>query len=248
MPSWPTFGIQLEPALPALPDSLVFLPQEYGQGIADTWDRFDQKARSAAKFGGFLASIIGAMQNWNDNTLARSAGVRDRVVRLRLKPKEGGLNLDMRPPLISAIATRGQEAAESLSRRFLPAKSSPPQQQGPVRVNLLPGANGGPWQGWDFQRWVRLDVLIKTLGDKAPGLVHALSSETPYALSYDALLKKGQSQAPPGHAAPLSEAEAQGLADLLKALDRVSADVCNQTAKYPGEAIPDAEIAVRPLL
>ena len=57
--------------------------------------RFDAAPKSASRMGGFLMSIAGAMQNWNDNTQARSAGVRDRVVRVRLSKIEGGMNLNM---------------------------------------------------------------------------------------------------------------------------------------------------------
>jgi predicted acylesterase/phospholipase RssA len=58
LPNWPTFGIQLEPALPGFKPTagtqknMIFLPHTYGQGIADQWARFDEKTSKAGKMGG----------------------------------------------------------------------------------------------------------------------------------------------------------------------------------------------------
>ena len=249
LPSWPTFGIKLEPALRELPKSLIFLPHEYGQGIADTWDRFDEQEGAALKLGRFLASIVGAMQNWNDNTLARAAGVRDRVVRLRLNKNEGGLNLNMDPHLIDEIAKRGRTAAVALTHRFHAAPRSTLPIVDP-RVDLLPhraSASAG-WAGWDFQRWVRLDVLIRTLMDKAPGLFRGLDKRVPHSDPYDDLLRKATLRAPPGHAQPLSSGQAQALDDLLKALRKFALEFADAPPKYPDAPIPSSEIRVRPTL
>lgn len=124
VPQWPTFGIDLEPAIKGL-SGRTFLPQRYVEGIADRWSRFDQAEKSASRLGGFLAGIANAMQNWNDNTQARLAGVRDRVVRVRLEKNRGGLNLDMPADVISDVAGRGAEAADKLVARFLSASPAP---------------------------------------------------------------------------------------------------------------------------
>jgi hypothetical protein len=203
------------------------------------------------------------MQNWSDNTLARGAGVRDRVVRLRLKPKEGGLNLNMPRPVIDAIAKRGEEAGGALLHRYLsispkgPAETKAVEEAGSPeitpaggRANLLPQRNRSArhWQGWDFQRWVRLDVLIRTLTDKAPGLVRALGGKVTHATPYSALLHAARSSAPPGHDAPLTPAQAQALEDLLKALGDVSQVFSRHSPDYPDDPIPSADIRVRPTL
>jgi hypothetical protein len=190
------------------------------------------------------------MQNWADNTQARSAGVRDRVVRLHLKDNEGGLNLNMPPPLIATIAARGQQAAQVLLRRYLPAASNASAPQAATREDLLPHRStfADGWSGWDFQRWVRLDVLIRTLADKAPGLVRALSTTIPHGTAYDRLLQAGLSSAPPGHGAPLNQEQAQALSELLKALENVSRYFSGETAGYPDDPIPAADIRVRPTL
>jgi len=82
-PNWPTFGINLEDKLEGHPN-MTFLPERYLDGIADRWTRFDQAKKSASQMGGFLISIVSAMQHRNDNMLSRMPGVRDRVVRVRL--------------------------------------------------------------------------------------------------------------------------------------------------------------------
>jgi hypothetical protein len=251
VPSWPTFGVQLEPALKELPKSLIFLPHEYGQGIADSWTRFDEEERWASRFGGFLMSIIGAMQNWNDNTLARTPGVRDRVVRLRLKKDEGGLNLNMEPELIQAIAERGKQAADALVHRFYLVGSGDPALAAlDDRIDLLSRRTGSAtaWQGWDFQRWARLDVLIRTLADKAPGLARALSTTVPYSSPYHDLVQKSTLQAPPGHPNPLAPQQAQALHDFLNALQVVAREFDLHSPKYPDEPIPSVELRVRPAL
>jgi hypothetical protein len=84
--------------------------------------------KSAGRMGGFLMSIAGTMQNWNDNTQARSAGVRDRVVRVRLEKNEGGMNLNMPNEVIGSDGWNGWSAqrwvrlAEGAGTRSTPFK------------------------------------------------------------------------------------------------------------------------------
>ncbi len=66
--------------------------------------------------------------------------------------------------------------------------------------------------------------------------------------SYDKLLQAGLSSAPPGHGAPLNQQQAQALAGLLKALENVSRHFSGQTAGYPDDPIPAADLRVRPTL
>ena len=107
VPSWPTFGINLEDEIPGRPDT--YLPEAYDTGYGERWNRFDQEGvDGAARFGGFFSAILGAMQNWNDNALSRMPGVRDRIARVRLKPTEGGLNLNMEGDVIQAVAERAE--------------------------------------------------------------------------------------------------------------------------------------------
>jgi hypothetical protein len=104
LPLWPTFGINLEPKIDGR-KTQIFPPKGYTEGYGERWNLFDDKNSSAAKFGGFFSTILSTMQNWNDNTLARMSGVRDRIVRVRLNENEGGLNLDMEEAIIRSIVT-----------------------------------------------------------------------------------------------------------------------------------------------
>ena len=175
--------------------------------------------------GGFLMSIVDAMQNWNDNTLTRMPGVRDRVVRLRLKDKEGGLNLNMDPKVIVDIAERGGKAADALLHRFAPTNS-----------------------GWEDQRWVRLDVLMRTLADKSGGLYRSLGQGVPHTTPYAVLLARASAQAPPGHAQPLNADQVKALQALVEALNGVAESFGTHAPQYENTQIPNPDLRVRPSL
>ena len=117
MPLWPTFGIDLEAKLPGY-DNMIYLPQKCADGSADRWTRFDTAAQPASRLGGFLSSIVGTMQNWNDNTQSRVPGYRDRIVTIYLHKNEGGLNLDMPYDVLMALKQRGAAAGQLLVERF----------------------------------------------------------------------------------------------------------------------------------
>jgi len=229
VPQWPTFGIDLEPTIEDLPGD-TFLPVGYMQGIADRWVRFDSKPRSASRMGGFFMSIAGAMQNWNDNTQARSAGVRDRVVRVRLEKNEGGMNLNMPNEVIDSVAMKGGQAADKIIARFL----------GP------PPSNG--WDGWSVQRWARLDVLLYSLGQKIAGMQTALGPSVPYTKSYNQLTTHSSIWAPPGHDKPLSPAQVQALDALTAALNQVATAFQTSASGYPSNPLPEPELRARSVL
>lgn len=54
------------------------------------------------------------MQNWSDNTMVTQRGYAERVVEIRLRPDEGGMNLDMDEELILTLVLRGAEAGDEL--------------------------------------------------------------------------------------------------------------------------------------
>jgi len=259
LPNWPTFGIQLEPALPGLkpnpntPENLIFLPYTYGQGIADRWNRFDEKSNRASKMGGFLGSILGTMQNWNDNMLSRMPGVRDRVVRIRLLENEGGMNLNMEESLIFRIAGRGKAAARRLIRRF--AENAHTDVEGAAAGRASPAdavigraAASRTWPGWDFQRVVRLDVLLRTLADKAVGLRRALAANVPHATAYTELITRAGAQPAPGHLDALKPDQLQALNALAQELKHAASTFESEAPHYPNEPIPNPDLRVRPSL
>jgi predicted acylesterase/phospholipase RssA len=226
VPQWPTFGIDLEPKIEDLP-GMTFLPTGYMQGIADRWTRFDAQPKSASRMGGFLMSIAGAMQNWNDNTQARSAGVRDRVVRVRLEKNEGGLNLNMPNGVIGSVAKKGAEAADKIAARFL----GPPPPDG--------------WDGWSAQRWARLDVFLYSLNQKVGGLLKALGPAIPHSNAYSALITQSKVAAPPGHKEPLTMAQAQALEELIRAIENAAEKFRISAPQYPSEPLPEPELRAR---
>jgi predicted acylesterase/phospholipase RssA len=229
VPQWPTFGFDLEPMLEGLPET--FMPAKYLDGIADRWAQFDKRKKRPSRIGGFLISITNAMQNWNDNTQARSAGVRDRVVRVRLSKEEGGMNLNMKPEVITRVAARGGLAADQLIARYL----EPP----PKDVD---------WDGWSQQRLSRLDVFLYSLDQKLPSLLRALGSLPPHATPYQDLIREAGAKAPPGHEDPLTPAQQKALSELVDALRGASAAFESVTAEYPNQPLPEPELRARSVL
>jgi predicted acylesterase/phospholipase RssA len=230
LPMWPTFGIQLEAKLPERAN-LIFLPNKCSEGYGERWNRFDDStAADAARFGGFLMAIISSMQNWNDTTLARMAGVRDRVVRVRLIAAEGGMNLNMPDQLIEKVAERGVEAAQAIVERFVP----------------IAGATSS--DGWDEQRWIRFDVLFRALINRTPGVAAALEANIPHSTPYVALAEGAARESPPCHDKPLTGLEVDAIVRVFHEIQRGSAALTGGSALYSFEPYPASELRVRPPL
>jgi predicted acylesterase/phospholipase RssA len=115
LPRWPTFGINLKSPHPdhLAEADLVWLPTANRDGLAETWNRFDQGS-ATNRLAGFAGAILGAMQNWRDAMQTRVPGYRDRVVHISLGPEEGGLNLKMDETTIKHLVARGERAGELL--------------------------------------------------------------------------------------------------------------------------------------
>ncbi len=233
VPSWPTFGINLEDAIPGRPDT--YLPETYGSGYGERWNRFDHDgADGAARFGGFFAAILGTMQNWNDNALSRMPGVRDRIARVRLQPSEGGLNLNMESDMIQAVAERGERAALSLVARFVAEPGAGPQAP-----------------GWDEQRWVRLGVLLTMIQARAPGVLTALDPALPHATPLLALIARAgdaAAPAPAGYEAPLTPAQQAALLAVVNALGDLVGTLAQPACRTDFKPVPRPELRVRPPL
>ena len=103
-PSWPTFGINLQPQHPDHPDQMTYRPTTAGAGILPRAIPFDSMV-------GFAGAIMDTMQNWADTALIKLPGYRERVVEVRQRPTEGGMNLVMDDETIRDLADRGTEAA-----------------------------------------------------------------------------------------------------------------------------------------
>jgi hypothetical protein len=62
---------------------------------------------------------MSSMQNYRDDSQAALPSYRERVVQIRLKPDEGGFNLDMGPDRITKVVGKGQLAGEKLDKEFV---------------------------------------------------------------------------------------------------------------------------------
>lgn len=237
VPQWPTFGINLETKIEG--QEMVYLPTRYEEGYGERWTRFAEAPRSASRFGGFIGAIVGAMQNWNDNSLARMPGVRDRVARVRLEHGEGGINLDMGDTLIGSIAAKGEQAAHLLVRRF--AQTRPDGRQA---------------DGWDEHRLVRLHVLLKMIEARAPGVLNALSPNCGHATDFNTLLAnamrgvdaQGGPMLPAGYEQALTPTQTEALSNAIQALGQMAATLSDPANANAFKPIPKPELRVRPPL
>lgn len=137
LPGRPTFGIALQNTLPAdaMAESRVYLPENNSQGWSPGYMELGDRAGRLSPFA-FGLAILQTMRTWRHEALRRTPGFRDRVVLVRHRPDEGGLNLDMPLDAIQAMSRSGEQAADKLIERFLhpsPAKN-----------------------GWVNHRWIRL--------------------------------------------------------------------------------------------
>ncbi|MDO9258893.1 MAG: patatin-like phospholipase family protein [Polaromonas sp.] len=228
VPAWPTFGITLEPKLPGRAN-MTFLPTSYYYGYGERWQRFDEQGNPGSRMGGFLSALVNTMQEWNDNTLSRMPGVRDRVVRLRLHPQEGGLNLNMPTETITSVSSRGLEAADDLIRRYLPSADT-------ARIT-----------GWDEQRWVRLNVFLRMLEKRLPG-VRAALEQSPASTDWEALIDLAGLDKAAGFDRPITADEAQALRAMCALLKQFADDFMPLAQRLAFVAIPEPELRVRPAL
>jgi hypothetical protein len=182
LPRWPTFAINLRPFHPDYPradDELknVWLADSNAGGITEWWTRIDG-ARGAGRLSGFLRLILDTMQNWTDNAQLRVPGYRDRIVHVSLADDEGGMNLNMPPPVIAKLGARGRHAAAKLVQRF-------------ADPSLAPDA-----LSWDNHRWVRyrstMALLEQLLHDVCDRYTNALPDDRPFA----DLLQRGPGDPP----------------------------------------------------
>ena len=234
VPLWPTFGISLEPKIEGR--DLVYLPQKYTEGYGERWNHLGEGS-PAARFGGFVTAIVRTMQNWNDNSLARMPGVRDRIARVRLEKNEGGMNLAMDSATIGKVCERGELAAQYLLKRFdtaAPADSVA--------------------QGWDEQRFIRFNVLLNMIEARIFDIANALDPRCPYATDFETLIERatlmpgagGPSPAPPGYEQPLTPEQANALRQALAALQLFAASRKGRRTGF--KPVPKPELRVRPPL
>ncbi len=236
LPSWPTFAINLERETPS--SQPVYLPTRYDEGYDERWNRFADQRTAFGRLLGFGLAIVSAMQNWNDNSLARMPGVRDRVVRVALPEGQGGLNLDMDLSTMTRLASLGEWAAEQLITRFAPSD-----------------ARSGKVGGWDEHRFIRLSVLLRMLEARAPGLIEGLALDLPHATKLNDLIMRYESdgrsdpvQGPPGYVAAMSTAQRDALLQAIAALDALASSLEQPGTPSGFRPVPEPVLRVRPPL
>jgi predicted acylesterase/phospholipase RssA len=146
LPPWPTFALNLKDDLPiGSPDAArIVVPNRGRNYVGDQYDIASDGSLAAT--ASFLGAIVQTMQNWRDMLQRAAPGTRERVFTIRHTKDEGGLNLDMPPEAIDAMARSGAQVASAIQKAFLAPPSTPPCDD-----------------DWEYHRWVRLRLLLPTL-------------------------------------------------------------------------------------
>jgi deferrochelatase/peroxidase EfeB/predicted acylesterase/phospholipase RssA len=230
VPKWPTFGISLQTRGRYRQGERVWLPRRHYEGRGDTWNRFDDE-RGLWRLTGFLVSLWKATWRWNDMTMMRMPGVRDRVVRVLLQEGEGGINIRMTPEDIDNLARNYGKAA---ARKFI--------------VKFVKDE-----RGWLEHRWVRLNRLLISLRRQVEGFAFAAGLDR-NAQPLNAQIQRARS-APalrgPSHGEPsasetqLTREQARELVDLLAELEQLEAVYGNVGDNVPYRAVPRPSLRVR---
>ncbi|MFQ3594983.1 MAG: hypothetical protein SNJ63_02580 [Sphingomonadaceae bacterium] len=166
LPNRPTFGVNLADVLPDGSSERIELQVDDPSGdprtgrpprIAPEW-RADLVAGG---LGTFLGSILDTARNAHENELMTMPTCRPRIVTVRLDPRtEGGLNLEMSRDTITALAERGEMAAQRLLDHYPP-----------------PGA--GDRSSWRAHRELRLRKALAALESALVDFHEAWNDRTP---------------------------------------------------------------------
>ena len=239
VPRWPTFGIALEKYNASTPESeSVWLPDRHDEGRADTWARgiepdpvLQKRPNGARRLAAFLLAVWNTTWAWNDQSLGRMPGVRDRVVRIRLKEGEGGVNLRMTRAEILHLASKyGRPAGRAFVQKFV---------EGP---------------GWDEHRWVRFNRTLIALRQQIAGFRLAARfdhhtrplGKQIAAAQTAAPLRRHPTDPPQASEQPLTSTQVFELQALRQALQRLE-DAFEQAGNTrPYNAVPRPTMRARP--
>jgi hypothetical protein len=155
VPSRPTFGINLVEVETIYPDQErnVLLPADNGDGL-------QAPSAEITSVPQLVRAILNTMQNWADSMQCRVPGYRGRIIAVNHNKKEGGMNLNMEPPVIHDLATRGQYAGETTDNF-----------------------------NFDNHRWVRFRSFLQTLDDSVkPAGQTLIQGSVDGIASYDDLI------------------------------------------------------------
>ncbi len=183
LPRWATFGMNLVETPQDTPDAEIAkptMPATNRDGIQETWTELQENG-GLGSIVGFIWSIIGTMQNWQDNTLSRMPGYRDRIAQVGLRPKEGGLNLNMPQPLIQTLSDRGDAAAQEFIKRFADLET--------VRGRM----------NWQNHRWLRFRSMVAALDEMFQSIDRTCEEPEPGDKGYEEWIKSLETGAEPSY-------------------------------------------------
>ncbi len=244
VPRWPTFGILLsEPDGGSRPPAhaieitspvtgrigQVWLPRTHREGAESLYQDLPERRVPTAIFG-LVAQILNTARRWQDYSLSRMPGVRERVARITLASGEGELDLRVSG---AEIVRLGQDYGRSAARLLLDA--------------FLPRANGQPSPAWAEHRWVRWNLIADGLRARLAGLTEASESAChcePLSEQIDAApttcpLRGDEDQG-------LSDEQRAALATLLDSLSAVERQMAQVWREQPYQPEPKPRVTVRP--
>jgi len=182
IPRWPTFGLDLADLRPDRKpdDGRTWIPNKNLSGIAHLWTRLG----TLPSFTGaapFAFSMIDAARNWMDNLQSTVPGYRDRIVHVYLDPREGGLNLNMPPDVVTALSGYGVQAADHLIQHF------------------IDGTDGGKPtpMTWDNHRWIRYRSTTSLLQQFLSNYADSMDNPEPGDPNIMTLVARGENDPPP---------------------------------------------------
>jgi predicted acylesterase/phospholipase RssA len=180
LPSRPTFTVNLF-ELPRGRKAEVRFP-ENGAGPED--EPLPHATSGLAAVPALLSSVVMTALNWRDNLQRALPGYRERVLHVGLPPELGGLNLNMPPAQIAALAQAGAQGAKVLAgyQSIDPANG---EQDAPM-------APPSPSR-WERHRWQRLRIALAALKVYARDMKRGSESGAP---DYLALLSARPSPLP----------------------------------------------------
>jgi hypothetical protein len=200
----------------------------------ERWDTPSRLPGSVADLRGLIGAMVSTLMNWNDNTVRRMAGVRDRVAHVSLKPGVGGLNIRMTSAQIRQLAHLGGEAGRALLQRFV--------------LDLDPT---GQARGWSEHRWTRFVLLAQSLAGAGESLSWS-ASRAPHAPPLPQQIERARQHAPLAgrrrRRATLLGHEAAALQGLLQALQAAEPALRRAGTAVPDTPGPPTELRQRPPL
>jgi hypothetical protein len=158
----------------------------------------------------------------------RMPGFRDRIVAIRLKKAEGGLNLDMEAGVIQALAERGEKAAAMFNERF----------GNPATTEVL---------SWQNHRWVRLRSYLASREEMLAKVERGCGITPNGGIPYPAWIADTATHRPPGYDwqpwnTPAAAKQRELAADVLAMLRGCEAHI----AAAMGSSKPLSEGSPRP--